>query len=165
MTCHEWECDDLEDDICASISDGKVKINENGCEHSGCSLSSIESVRASGTTGSISCPEEPVEYSAGNMSYISGYAGPSSGASGRARMIRDDDETKVTVSAWGLNTNASYKAHAHVLPCQDGAGGHYMDDVSGPVDDVNEIWPSFTTNGSGRSYVEVTANFVARADA
>lgn len=37
-----------------------------------------------------------------------------------------------------------------------------MNDPEGAVDNVNEIWPSFTTNSDGRGYISVTNNFIAR---
>lgn len=108
--------------------------------------------------------EDLPDYVAGNMSVIDGYTKPEEydDMAGRAVMERDDGKTMTTVSAWNLRANATYKAHVHLLPCADGAGGHYMNDVNGAVDAVNEIWPIFTTDASGRGYAEVTNNFIAR---
>ncbi len=87
--------------------------------------------------------------------------------SGRAQMVRTaDGRTLVQVQAWGLAPGTTYPVHVHNLPCGvNNAGGHYQDIVGGPVDDVNEIWPGFTTNSSGHGNGKAANNFTARPEA
>jgi hypothetical protein len=64
-----------------------------------------------------------------------------------------------------LDADAEYKSHVHALPCQLGAGPHYKNDPAGPVDNQNEIWPGFVTDGSGVGRAQVIADFSVRPDA
>lgn len=61
---------------------------------------------------------------------------------GRAVMTVSGEETKVRLIAKGLTKNTAYMAHMHVLPCSEGAGGHYKHDIN-QVETLeeNEIWP------------------------
>lgn len=87
--------------------------------------------------------------------------------SGRAQMVRTaDGRTLVQVQAWGLAPDTAYPSHVHNLPCGvNNGGGHYQDVVGGPVDDVNEIWPGFTTNASGHGNGKAANDFTARPEA
>jgi len=71
--------------------------------------------------------------------------------SGHAVMVRTaDGRTFVSVHLEGLAANTGYGSHVHRQACSDNlAGLHYRFDPAGPADDVNEIWPAFTTNESG----------------
>ncbi|MBA2755962.1 MAG: hypothetical protein H0U37_00780 [Chloroflexi bacterium] len=71
--------------------------------------------------------------------------------SGHAVMVRTaDGRTFVSVHLEGLAANTAYGSHIHKQACSDNfAGTHYRFDPAGPADDVNEIWPAFTTNGAG----------------
>jgi hypothetical protein len=96
-------------------------------------------------------------------------AGPMRGydISGRAQMVRTaDGKTLVQVQAWGLKPNAAYPVHVHNAPCSvNNGGGHYQDVVGGPVDNVNEIWPGFTTDASGHGNGRAANDFTARPEA
>lgn len=104
--------------------------------------------------------------SAGAMSYLASFTGSSTGAGGRAQLVRATNETTVvSVTAWGLEADSEYKSHVHALPCALNAGPHYKNDPAGPVDDQNEIWPSFTTDASGVGRAQVVADYSVRPDA
>lgn len=89
------------------------------------------------------------------------------GISGRAQMVRTaDGRTLVHVQAWGLAADTTYPVHVHNAPCavNDG-GGHYQDVPGGPVDNINEIWPGFTTNAAGHGNGDAANDFTARPEA
>lgn len=71
--------------------------------------------------------------------------------SGHAVMIRTaDGRTIVSVHVEGLALDTTYGSHVHKQACSDNfAGLHYKFDPNGPANDVNEIWPGFTTNATG----------------
>lgn len=96
-------------------------------------------------------------------------AGPERGydISGRAQIVRTaDGKTLTSVQAWGLTSNTTYPVHVHNAPCNvNNAGGHYQDVVGGDVNNVNEIWPGFTTDASGHGNGRAANNFVARPQA
>jgi hypothetical protein len=87
--------------------------------------------------------------------------------SGRAQMVRTaEGRTLVQVQAWGLAPNTTYPVHVHNSACSvNNGGGHYQDVVGGPVDNVNEIWPGFTTNASGHGNGYAASDFSARQEA
>jgi hypothetical protein len=87
--------------------------------------------------------------------------------SGRARMVRTaDGQTLVQVQAWGLAPFTAYPSHVHNLPCGvNNGGGHYQDVVGGPADNINEIWPGFTTDASGHGNGKAANVFTARPEA
>ena len=73
---------------------------------------------------------------------------------GKAQMKRlpsgDTGKTIVDLNVEGLHPNEKYPAHVHNLPCgEKGGGGHYQHEKGGKVDDVNEIWLTFTSDSSG----------------
>lgn len=86
---------------------------------------------------------------------------------GRALLIRTaDGQTRVDVSATGLPPNSLVPAHVHVLPCAQGAGGHYKIDTSiADAKKSNEIWPLLYTDANGYGFGTVTVNHLARAEA
>jgi hypothetical protein len=89
------------------------------------------------------------------------------GISGRAQMVRSaNGRTLVHVQAWGMAADTTYPIHVHNAPCavNDG-GGHYQDVVGGPADNVNEIWPGFTTNANGHGNGDAANDFTARPEA
>ena len=97
-------------------------------------------------------------------------AGTGLAISGHAQMVRTaDDRTFVSVHLTGLAPNTAYAAHVHKAACGVGdADGHFQFVAgSGPtyVNDVNEIWPGFTTNadgvGNGRAMNEGRAGAAA----
>jgi hypothetical protein len=96
-------------------------------------------------------------------------AGPGRGydITGRAQMVRTSDgRTLVQVQAWGLKPDETYPVHVHNAPCAvNNGGGHYQDVVGGLVDNVNEIWPGFTTDASGHGNGRAVNDFTARPEA
>jgi hypothetical protein len=82
---------------------------------------------------------------------------------GHAQMVRAaDGKTIVKVEVTGLVPDTAYPVHVHAAPCDVGAAdGHFKFDPVGPVDNLNEIWPGFTTNaagaGNGRAVADRTA--------
>ncbi len=71
--------------------------------------------------------------------------------SGHAQMIRTGSgRTIVSIHVEGLAVNTTYGSHVHKQACGVGeADGHYQYVPGAGVNDVNEIWPGFTTNDSG----------------
>lgn len=87
--------------------------------------------------------------------------------SGQAHMVRvPSGKTIVDIQVFGLAPNTTYGVHVHNKACNDSnGGGHYMHDMNGPVDPVNEIWPGFTTNEAGHGNGYAMNNFIARPEA
>ncbi len=71
------------------------------------------------------------------------------GVTGRVHMKVGLESTKVSVEVEGLDPELVYGSHLHDRRCADGGGGHYQDEVGGPVDSVNEIWLSSFETGFG----------------
>ena len=71
--------------------------------------------------------------------------------SGHAQMIRTGSgRTIVSIHVEGLAVNTTYGSHVHKQACGVGeADGHYQYVPGAGVNDVNEIWPGFTTNDTG----------------
>ena len=86
---------------------------------------------------------------------------------GHALMVRTRDHTFVATRLRGLDASTTYPAHVHNAPCADTppGGGHYQHVIGGPVDSVNEIWPTVTTNHRGRGWGHATHDHRARPDA
>lgn len=86
---------------------------------------------------------------------------------GHAVMLRIGDRTAVVVHVRGLDPRTTYPAHVHNAPCSDPTpgGSHYQHVVGGPVDAVNEIWPTVTTGPSGVGLGFATHANRARAEA
>ena len=75
-------------------------------------------------------------------------------------------ETVVALYVEGLHPNAKYPAHVHNLPCgEKGGGGHYQNERGGKVDDINEIWLTFTTDATGIGSSQAKHGYFARPDA
>jgi len=87
--------------------------------------------------------------------------------SGRAQMVRTAAGSTLTgVQAWGLAPGTAYPVHVHNAPCAvNNAGGHYQHVVGGPANNVNEIWPAFTTDASGHGNGHAANDFTARPEA
>jgi hypothetical protein len=86
--------------------------------------------------------------------------------SGQATMVRQvAGNTHTALVVKGLKPNSDYHAHVHVLPCADGAGGHYKNDPNGPADETNEIHFDFTTNANGVGEAVTQSEFYARPEA
>ncbi len=89
---------------------------------------------------------------------------------GKASMKRlhtgENETTIVDLHVEGLHPNEKYPTHVHNLPCgEKGGGGHYQHEKGGKVDDVNEIWLTFTANASGSGSSQAEHGHVARPDA
>jgi hypothetical protein len=87
--------------------------------------------------------------------------------SGQVQMVRTaSGRTLTSVQAWDLAASMTYPAHVHNAPCAvNNGGGHYQHVIGGPADDVNEIWPGFTTNASGHGNGHAANDFTARPEA
>jgi hypothetical protein len=87
--------------------------------------------------------------------------------SGRAQLVRTaGGQTLAQVQAWGLAPDTSYPVHVHNAPCAvNNGGGHYQDIVGGPANNVNEIWPGFSTDASGHGNGHAANDFAARPEA
>lgn len=96
-------------------------------------------------------------------------SGPSLGydIGGQAQMERvSSGKTIVGVHVTGLQPGVTYPVHVHNQPCNVGnGGGHYQNEVGGPVDAENEIWPGFTTNAAGVGNGKATHAYIARPEA
>jgi len=99
----------------------------------------------------------PVEVTTGHFQALPGGADYDIG--GGAIMVRSDrggGRTAVFVHVRGLDPNRSYPTHVHNQPCSatPPGGSHYQNVRGGPVDSVNEIWPTISTraNGTGFGY-------------
>lgn len=88
-------------------------------------------------------------------------------ASGRAHMVRTlDGQTVVELHIEGLEPDTEYPTHLHRWPCTVNDGGdHYQIEPGGPVDDVNEIWPMFTSDAEGVGQASLTVAHRVRGDA
>ncbi|MFT7622154.1 MAG: hypothetical protein ACI9WU_001322 [Myxococcota bacterium] len=123
-------------------------------------------------TPALICTEAPGPaaqvdgFAPGNLQYLASYTGPSTGAAGRALMVRRAaGTTEVTLTVHGLDPSTQYMAHVHTDTCANDAGGHYMEDAAGAVDNVNEIWPTTVTDGNGNGIGVASHAFLAREDA
>lgn len=94
-------------------------------------------------------------------------AGLNMAIGGRAVMVRTvDGKTRVDVIAAGLPPNSKVAAHVHVLPCAQGAGGHYKINPSiTSTIESNEIWPMMFTDANGVGYGTVTIGSTAGSTA
>jgi Cu-Zn family superoxide dismutase len=111
-----------------------------------------------------------VEVSHGRFETLPGGADLGYDVRGGAIMFRADRHggaTVVVVRARGLDPATTYKTHVHNQPCSStpAGGGHYQHQVGGPVDAVNEIWPTITTDALGRGVGFATHDERARDDA
>jgi hypothetical protein len=86
---------------------------------------------------------------------------------GRAVMVRFADSTLVLVQVRGLDPRETYPTHVHNAPCSASppGGSHYQHDVGGAVDNVNEIWPTITTNRRGNGFALAWHDNRVRPDA
>ena len=89
---------------------------------------------------------------------------------GRAKMVRTDRHggtTRVVVNVRGLDPDTTYPTHVHNQPCSatPPGGGHYQHVIGGPVDPVNEIWPTVRSDARGRGHGFAIHDEWARPDA
>jgi len=87
--------------------------------------------------------------------------------SGFATMVRSpSNKTIVDLKAFGLMPETTYPAHVHNKACDDNnGGGHYQNEVGGPVNSTNEIWVTFTTNSQGVGEGFAKNDFYSRPEA
>ena len=87
--------------------------------------------------------------------------------SGFATMVRTpSNKTIVDLTAFGLMPDTTYPSHVHNQACDDGnGGGHYQNEIGGPVDPINEIWVTFTTNNQGIGKGFAKNEFYSRPEA
>jgi hypothetical protein len=112
------------------------------------------------------------EVTRGEFQTLPGGAALGYDLAGFAVMVRtpagDDGTTIVTVHLKGLDPDfADYPTHVHNAPCAatPAGGGHYQAVVGGPVDPVNEIWPTVNATPSGVGRGSATHDHWARPDA
>ena len=89
---------------------------------------------------------------------------------GSARMVRSDHgggTTEATVRLHGLDADTTYPTHVHNQPCSatPAGGSHYQNRIGGPVDPVNEIWPTISTDERGHGFGSAIHEAWARDDA
>ncbi|MEO6652503.1 MAG: hypothetical protein ABIP17_07595 [Ilumatobacteraceae bacterium] len=86
---------------------------------------------------------------------------------GGAIMFRTANETTVYVKVKGLEPGTFYPTHVHNQLCSwsPPGGSHYQEDVLGPVDRFNEMWPGFMTDDTGQGVGSATHAFRARPEA
>jgi hypothetical protein len=111
--------------------------------------------------------DAPVQITSGEFETLPGGSALGYDIDGRAVMIRLQHRTLVAVHLRGLDPGTTYPAHVHNALCSNTppGGGHYQHEVGGPVDAVNEIWPSVTTNRQGRGHGFAAHDHRARSDA
>lgn len=88
---------------------------------------------------------------------------------GHATMVRNANQTKVTVHVTGLTPGETYVSHVHNQACADGdAGGHFKQDPLGASEPPNEIWPgdgAFSPNQAGIANQKAAVAYFANSDA
>jgi len=88
------------------------------------------------------------------------------GTTAEVRVVETAAGTTVaTLHVRGLAAHETYAVHAHTGSCSSNpasSGGHYKDDVSGPVDPTNELWLGFTTNRAGNGSAQSVVDWVFR---
>ncbi|MDH3500577.1 MAG: hypothetical protein OEM97_10670 [Acidimicrobiia bacterium] len=114
--------------------------------------------------------ERKADTTFGSFVTLAGGEGLGYTITGRAMMWRTHRHggtTVVKVHVRGLDATTEYPTHVHNAPCStDPAGGtHYQHTVGGPVDAVNEIWPTVTTNAAGNGHGSARHDNWARPDA
>lgn len=111
-----------------------------------------------------------IEVTTGRLQTLPGGADLDYDIRGGAIMFRTDrhgGRTSVFVGARGLDPNTEYPVHVHNQPCSasPAGGSHYQNVILGPVDAVNEIWPTITTDRHGRGTGFAVHGERARSDA
>lgn len=111
----------------------------------------------------------PATVTSGTFETLPGGADLGYDITGHATMVRlpGTDTTRVRVQVRGLAADQTYAVHVHDAACSatPAGGGHYQDEVGGPVDPVNKIWPTVTTNAAGVGTGDAVHDAVARTDA
>jgi len=88
---------------------------------------------------------------------------------GHATMVRNANQTKVTIHVTGLVPGETYVSHVHNQACaDDDAGGHFKQDPLGGSTPPNEIWPgggTFSPTAAGIANQNATVAYFANSDA
>lgn len=88
---------------------------------------------------------------------------------GHATMVRNRNQTTVTIHVTGLLSGEVYVSHVHDQACaDDAAGGHFKQDPLGGSTPPNEIWPgdgAFSPNAAGIANQNTTVAYFANSDA
>lgn len=88
---------------------------------------------------------------------------------GHATMVRNRNQTTVTIHVTGLTPGEVYASHVHNQACAEGAaGGHFKQDPLGGATPPNEIWPgdgAFSPNAAGIANQNATVAYFANSDA
>jgi hypothetical protein len=93
---------------------------------------------------------------------------------GTARLVRGKDRTWLTVRIEGLQPGKAYAAHLHEGTCADLTSPHYRDNVYGPPNPPNELWPStkrhdrfagLVADRNGKAHGRASAHWRAKATA
>lgn len=98
------------------------------------------------------------------------------GAHGEVSVVKNGEQTAITLSLTGLRPSYSYGAHVHTKACGVNgadAGGHYQNqaDPRQPSTDPafanprNEVWLDFTTSAQGDARVTATVPWTFRPSA
>ena len=88
------------------------------------------------------------------------------GATLMVRAPADGGKTVVVVRVRGLDAGyPTYPAHVRDASCADGGGGHYQHEIGGAVNTVNEIWPTVSSDDTGRGRGFAVHGNWARPDA
>lgn len=121
------------------------------------------STSSTGTTGGPIEPADIYESIAGGIfTPFPGYV-----VQGRAHLVRTvDEETVVQLHIEGLDPETEYPTYVYRFPCDVQNGGmRYQIEPDGPADDVNELWPTFTTDEEGVGQASLTVDHRVRGDA
>lgn len=83
------------------------------------------------------------------------------------RVPNGEGRTFVVARLTGLDANMTYPTHVHNTPCsaEPPGGSHYQHEIGGPVDAVNEIWPTVQSNAAGNGRGFAVHNTWPRPDA
>lgn len=125
-------------------------------------------IAVSQTGGLTHADDNGAQVTSGRVQTLAGW--PGDDLEGGAVMIRSEGaggRTIVSVRLRGLDPDTTYPVHVHNRPCSftPPGGGHYQHLVGGPVDAVNEMWPTISTNGNGNGVGFATHDHRARPEA
>jgi hypothetical protein len=120
------------------------------------------------TSAPVNAEGQGAQVTSGRVQTLAGW--PGDDLTGGAVMIRTgagDGRTIVSVRVRGLEPHKTYPVHVHNQPCSftPPGGGHYQHIVAGPVDAVNEMWPTISTNAQGNGTGFATHDHRARPEA
>lgn len=82
--------------------------------------------------------------------YGDGSVNPAAGARGTVTACPTGSGATFKLAVNGLVANRMYGAHVHVLPCTEGAGGHYRHQAEAGAVQTNEVWLDVMTDANGQ---------------